>query len=157
MRDSVGYIRLYGADAKRVFGVLGNPGIYEMFVDGGIVRVKKLDNVANVNERGYGQYKDIKLNLGERHMGDRDFFKGVDYDLVLKLIFRMDGKEEVELIDAIKEWKEKREERQRAEAEQMDEWRALKERFGGMVIGLDRKVDTYIGWQPQAQNRPCCS
>lgn len=142
MKERIGYIKMYPSDARRFYGsTRGESGIYGVYSEDGRFGVERIVGVTT--ERGFGEYKEIKFSLGERYLGDRDFFKGVDYYAVLKFIFDMVGKSEEEVREAMFERKDKREERKKVGDEQKSDWEQLKERFGGIVIGLDKKIDSY--------------
>ena len=85
----------------------------------------------------------FKRVIGDRFIGDENFFIGVADDMMMNSLNRSIGKPIGELEKKMDEVKERRAEYKRIEQNRKDRWNNTKEKFEGLVIGLDRKLYTY--------------
>ena len=103
------------------------------------------DGVLNVDwiRHAVVDRKAFKKDFGKRFFGDERFFLGCTDDFLERVLFECDGKDEVGITEVAKSYRDKREEFRQADAHRVEEWRKLRERFDGVVIGLDKKIDVY--------------
>ena len=85
----------------------------------------------------------FKKRFGQEFFGDERYFIGVDYDVFTRLILSCDGKQMSDVQEIFAGWDERREKHRTRDAEQKKRWEALRDRFGGSVIGIDKDVDVY--------------
>ena len=93
--------------------------------------------------RSYDEDMELKNELGKRYFGNELYFRFVNPDHISNLLEGCVGKSEAELrrtLDAFDARRKNRIAKQRNEAESWDQTR---ERFGGIVLNLDKRVDVY--------------
>ena len=107
-----------------------------VYVENGVLRVRPTRNA-------WGERTAFKRAFGARFFGDESFLVGLDGEFVGRLLRECDGKSEEEVLAICDGYKEKREERRTREALAWEKWQKLRERFDGVVIGIDSKIDVY--------------
>lgn len=82
-----------------------------------------------------------KKEVSEALFGDAKFLNKVDDDAIAKLLERVDmlGQDV-----AVEEFRQKRKKRQDDEKAAREHWQKLFERFNGVVIGMDAKIDVFV-------------
>ena len=113
---------------------------YKLYVLDGIFRMEKTDYLVI---RIGGTETRCKRELGKRYFGDERFLIGVRSDLVTRIIREFNGKSEDEVMEIAKRYIDKREEHRTKELESLQKWERLRKKFGGLVIGTEKKVDVY--------------
>ena len=91
------------------------------------------------------EYKD-KRAIGERFFGDSEFFNCCSSDFVDRIIDEIsecEGKDEDWIRKILRKYVDRREERRTREFSERKKWEALRDKFDGAVIGLDKTVDVY--------------
>lgn len=86
---------------------------------------------------------DFKRKFGERFFGDRDFWIGVDYDVLTKFLKRCDGLPVEEFEKKCQERIANRKRTQDLAERRAVEWEKLREKFCGVVLGVDKEVDVF--------------
>lgn len=142
------------------YGLNGESIVY---VDGnGVLRLRDcrknrrvVRSVVYVDERGdirvrpqtgavYGRGPvEFKRAFGERYFGDCSFLVGVDGEYVDRILRECDGKTEDEVVKVCEKYRAMRNERKTEREKETEKWRKLREKFDGVVIGLDSKIDVY--------------
>ena len=113
-------------------------GTCEVYIDNGILIVKDC-YVRN----SWGQRMDFKREFGERYFGDSEFLIGTTADYVTRILRECNGKDEDGVKEVIKKYKEKRETYRSFEYKRQKDWEKLRDRFDGVVIGVDSQMDVY--------------
>ena len=92
----------------------------------------------------FGGYKlGFKRTFGERFFGDSGFLVGVVDEYVNRILGECEGKSEDEIRKIAEKYIGYRAERQAKEAQDREKWDALRKKFDGYVIGIDKKIDVY--------------
>ena len=93
----------------------------------------------------YGRKEEMKFKraFGERYFGDKRFLIGVEDKYVTRILRECAGKSEEEVVGICKVYKDRREERRAEAAQKWEKWQKLREKFDGVVIGIDSRIDVY--------------
>jgi len=98
---------------------------------------------------------DIRIRIGRKEVlafkrrfcdwffGDREFLIGCKDEYVDSILSEGNGKSEDEVRQIANRCKEARKARHTKEAEEARKWAILRDKFDGVVIGLDSKIDVY--------------
>ena len=111
-------------------------GKYAVYLDDGVMFVNK--EYVNVSWN-----LDFKREFGKRFFGDSEFLVGVVSEYVTGILFECDGKDENGVHEVIEKYKGKRDERRALWFKRQKEWEKLREKFDGIVIGVDSEIDVY--------------
>ena len=115
---------------------------YEVKIEDGVFKVE-----CQFNKRGYNfgheDELDFKRAFGVRFFGDSEFLIGVYNDYVTNFLFRCNGKSEDEVMRICADHRKAREAKRAEVAEKREKWSELREKFDGVVIGVDGKIDVY--------------
>ena len=113
-------------------------GSYVIFLDHGVMHVEK-EYVRNA----WAERMEFKREFGKKYFGDPKFLIGTCNDYVSGILFECDGKDENGVYEVIKKYKDKREGNRTSEYRKQKEWEKLREKFDGIVIGVDSQIDVY--------------
>lgn len=112
-------------------------GSYEVYVQNGELLLEKTVTAKWYNNSGF------KRDFGELYFEDPEFLIGTSTEFVHKLLMECNGKDEKEIMEIVKKCKDKREENLTSDYRRQKEWEKLREKFDGIVIGVDREIDVY--------------
>lgn len=85
----------------------------------------------------------FKRKFGARFGGDAEFWVGVDYDSFGRFLFGCKGLSEAEVLKKVAERKAHRDAIRNAERVKDEKWEETREKFDGLVIGIDKSIDVY--------------
>lgn len=112
---------------------------YNVYIDeDGILRMEECG-------RFYCQWSDLlpfKYAFGKR-FGDEKFLIGVKSDFISRVLKECCGKSEAEVYEIIEKYRGKREAHRNRDSAVQKEWEKLREKFDGVVIGIDSTIDVY--------------
>ena len=117
-------------------------GDWAVCVEDGVLKIAPA-KFGQVREYGYKNAIHFKKAFGARYFGDEMWLIGVDSDFMKKVLFECADKTEEEVVDVCGKYREKREERKSKEARNWEKWQKLREKFDGVVIGIDSKIDVW--------------
>lgn len=129
----------WGEEVKETIGVWNGDFRYKyaVWVEDGVMRTMKVFGIAGDDR------KQFKRDFGERFFGDSEFFIGVRDELMTSVLRECNG-ETLDGVEKVAEkYKARREERRAARREEDKRWDALRGKFGGAVIGIDKDIDVY--------------
>lgn len=112
---------------------------YAVVIEDGVLSVLF---VFGVDSRKKNDIK-FKREFGERFFGDSEFFVGLSGEFLTGVIKECDGKTLDEIGKVAEKYKEERAERRDRDIYGQKKWSALRDKFGGAVIGIDKDVDVY--------------
>ena len=113
-------------------------GSYAVYLDHGVMFVNK-----EYCRNAWADRMDFKREFGKRYFEDSEFLVGTCNEYVTGILFECDGKDENGVREVIKKYKDKREANRTSDFRKQKEWKKLREKFDGIVIGLDSKIDVY--------------
>jgi len=113
-------------------------GSYAVCLDNGIMFVKR-----DYSRNAWADRIDFKREFGKRYFGDPEFLIGTNNEYVSGILFECDGKDEDGVREVIRKYKDRREGYRTSEYRKRKEWEKLREKFDGIVIGIDSKIDVY--------------
>jgi len=114
--------------------------VHSVAVIDGLLRLRYEPGIKNL---GYDERIAFKKAFGARYFGSESFLIGVADSYLDRVICLCIGKSEEEVVDICGWYRKKREERKAIEREKAEKWEGLREKFDGIVIGLDSKIDVY--------------
>ena len=85
----------------------------------------------------------FRKKFGGMFFGDETFFFHCPDDYLDGILVECNGKDEAGVALVVEKYLKKRQDRKNAYFESVKKWRALREKFDGYVIGLDKKIDVY--------------
>lgn len=109
---------------------------YEIVIDDGVM----------VLIPSYGAWErrvDFKRAFGKRFFGDSEFLIGCIGEFVDKIILECDGKDLDGVHKVAEKYLAKRREKRTRDFSEKAKWSELKDRFDGVVIGIDKNIDVY--------------
>ena len=117
-------------------------GSHIVYIEDGVFKIE-----LNVRDYWYSQRRSDTLRfqrkLGKRFFGNSEFLIGVQDDFVDGFLLAADGKTVEEVCEIARERVARREARNAEYREKQRRWKKLREKFDGVVIGIDSKIDVY--------------
>ena len=117
-------------------------GAHLVYVEDGVFKLE-----TNLRVRWYGvsgsETLRLKRELGKRFFGNSEFLIGVQNDFEDGFLLAADGKTVEEVREIARERVKAREARNAEYYEKRRRWKKLREKFDGVVIGIDSKIDVY--------------
>ena len=117
-------------------------GVRVVSVEDGIVKLELDLNGYWIRQRR-SDVLAFKRNIGKRFFGDSEFLIGVRDDFVSDFLLKADGKTVDEAREIAQERVGAREARNAEYREKRQRWEKLREKFDGIVIGIDSNIDVY--------------
>ena len=91
----------------------------------------------------YRDKMDFKRAIGGRLFGDTEYLIGLTDDFMDRVIKECVGKTEEEIARVTGRYRTYREIRRAERDKGFEKWAELREKFGGVVIGIDSEIDVY--------------
>lgn len=114
--------------------------VHSVVVIDGLLRLRFEPGIKNIS---YDDRIAFKRNFSARYFGSERFLMEVTDGFIDRVICLCIGKSEEDVVDICGWYRKKREERKAIEREKAEKWERLREKFDGVVIGIDSKIDVY--------------
>ena len=112
-------------------------GSYEVYIQNGKLSLEKKKPFTWYNNIGF------KRDFGNLLFGDKEFLVGTSTEFVHKILLECNGKDKKGIEEIAKKYKDKREANRTSDFRKQKEWEKLRDKFDGIVIGVDSQIDVY--------------